>query len=292
MNFREQAEQYLADAASEVRQNTLTSYRSMLHANVIPFLGEEDLANVDSATAKSLKDHLVEKGLSPATIGLAVWLMTEVVEHATDARGNRLYNPGWNWKFIKMPRKVNQKAPIAPIEAVQEAISATLGGTQALIGLLAGSGLRIGEALALTTIDDGKSNLWDPARGTVLVRATIVGGKLQPAPKTESGNREINLDPALNTFLLKHFTQNTGILFPLSKWTYERRFRAAGLNYGFHSLRRFRQTHLESVGIARMLMKYWTGHAGSDITERYIKFGPKMEERKQKAAEAGLGFQL
>ncbi len=57
-------------------------------------------------------------------------------------------------------------------------------------------------------------------------------------------------------------------------------------------MRRFRETYLEGQGVARMLMKFWTGHAAEDITERYIKFGPQIEERKQMAVKAGLGFSL
>src|SRR5579859_5534589 len=127
--FREQAEKFLFDTASEARPNTLASYRSILSARVIPFLGEESLANIDSATAKSLKDRLIEGGLSPATVNLAVGLMKKVVASATDSRGNRLYTPKWNNDFIKLPR-VNprlQKAPVTPLQTLQGAITATNG---------------------------------------------------------------------------------------------------------------------------------------------------------------------
>jgi Phage integrase, N-terminal SAM-like domain len=122
--FREQAEKFLSDTASDARANTLASYRSILTARVIPILGKEDLANIDSATAKLLKDRLVKAGLSPATINLAVGLMKKVVGSATDSRGNRLYAPKWNNDFIRLPR-VNprlQKAPIATGEQISEAL--------------------------------------------------------------------------------------------------------------------------------------------------------------------------
>ena len=125
ITFREQAEKFLSDAAS-ARPNTLANYRSILNARVIPFLGEEDLANIDSATAKSLKDRLIEGGLSPATVNLAVGLMKKIVGSATDARGNRLYTPKWNNDFIKLP-KVNprlQKAPIATTQQIERALKA------------------------------------------------------------------------------------------------------------------------------------------------------------------------
>jgi hypothetical protein len=41
-----------------------------------------------------------------------------------------------------------------------------------------------------------------------------------------------------------------------------------------------------------MLMKFWTGHAAADISERYIKMGSEIEVRKAQAERVGLGFQL
>jgi integrase len=73
---------------------------------------------------------------------------------------------------------------------------------RALIALLAGSGMRVGEALA---IGMPGGNVWDPEAGTITVRATLVRGRLQEAPKTEAGNRVVDLHPELNTFLRSHF---------------------------------------------------------------------------------------
>ena len=156
-----------------------------------------------------------------------------------------------------------------------------------LIALLAGSGLRIGEALALTTQDDGVANLWDPQKATILVRATRVRGKVQPAPKTVAGERTVNLDPRLNNLLTA--LGRTGFLFPKHYSTYARHFQDLGLTEGFHALRRFRVTHLEDVSAPPMLVKYLVGHAAKGVTERYIK---QTEERQQRAAEVGLGFEL
>jgi integrase len=289
--FREQAEKFLSDTASDARANTLASYRSILTARVIPVLGEEDLANIDSATAKLLKDRLVKAGLSPATINLAVGLMKKVVGSATDSRGNRLYAPKWNNDFIRLPR-VNprlQKAPVTPSGTLQEAITATNGEVKALVALLAGTGLRIGEALA---IGMPGGNVWDPAAGTITVQATLVRRHiLQPNPKTEAGNRVVDLHPELNALLRSQFANRESRMFTASIDFYARRLKSLGIQ-GFHSMRRFRITHQKLSNVPDTIIKFSAGHAASDITERYTKVGSQVDARRQWANDAGLGFTL
>jgi len=288
--FREQAEKFLSDAASDVRSNTLASYRSTLNARILPFLGEEDLAKIDSATAKSLKDRLIEGGLSPATVNLAVGLMKKVVASATDARGNRLYTPKWNNDFIRLP-EVNprlQKAPIATAKAISNAVASTSGEVKALIALLAGTGLRIGEAFAIG-VPGG--NVWDPEAGTITITSTWAQGQVQPHPKTEAGNRVVDLHPDLNALLRSLFANRESRMFTASIRTYERILLKLGIP-GFHSMRRFRITHQQMQNVPSMIVKYGVGHAAGDITERYTKVGSEIEARRRWTTEAGLGFQL
>lgn len=292
MKLREQAEKYLTDIAGDVRHNTLATYRSIFKSAILPVLGEEDLASIDSATAKLLKDHLIEGGLSPATVNLAVGLLKKTVGSATDARGNRLYAPKWNNDFIRLPR-VNpktQKAPIAPREALSGAITATKGEIKVLIALLGGSGLRIGEALALRVGDDGIGNLWDPEAGTVLVRAQrLQNGEIQAAPKTEAGNRVVDLHPVLNSLLKTEFGTDPGPLFRSSRQTLYRRLERLNIP-GFHSLRRRRITNLKMNSVPDMVIKFWSGHAAGDITERYAKVGSEITARRDWSEKAELGF--
>ena len=157
---------------------------------------------------------------------------------------------------------------------------------RALIALLAGTGLRIGEALAI-----GHGNVWDPMQGSITVSGTLVNGTFQPAPKTQAGNRIVDLDPELNRLLLSIFGETDGRLFPSSEDTYRRRIGELGIP-GFHSLRRFRITYLQGANVPPTLVKFWSGHAAGDVSERYTKFGAQIEERKTWSERAGLGFQL
>lgn len=156
-----------------------------------------------------------------------------------------------------------------------------------LIALLASSGLRINEALAIGP----QMNLWDPEAGTVTVSGTLVNGTFQPAPKTKAGKRVVDLAPEVNALLRSVFANHEGAFFPLSEDTYRRQIAALGIP-GFHSLRRFRVTHLQLASVPESLIKFWAGHAGKDVTDRYTKVGTEIAARKDWSEKAGMGFQL
>ena len=42
----------------------------------------------------------------------------------------------------------------------------------------------------------------------------------------------------------------------------------------------------------RISSRFWVGHAGKDITDRYSKLAENIELRKEWARRAGLGFEL
>jgi hypothetical protein len=124
MNFAQQAEAFMADAATRTRPNTVHVYRSLLDARILPAIGRKDLADVNNKTAKLLVGRLTEAHLSPATINLAVTLVKQIVKSAVDDEGNQLYPRTWNTAFIKTPRIDTdaQKTPIATKEQIERAL--------------------------------------------------------------------------------------------------------------------------------------------------------------------------
>ncbi len=167
-----------------------------------------------------------------------------------------------------------------------------------LYALLAGSGLRIGEALALR-VDDVKD-------GVVGVRHTLckVTNKLQ-SPKTENGIREIDLHSSLAA-ALRSLTAgcDAGFVFqsesggPLHQSNLLRRSLHAILAKmkreacGFHSFRRFRVTHLRKSRVPEDLIRFWIGHSDKSITDGYSKVREDLEFRRFTAEQAGLGFHM
>jgi integrase len=305
MTFKTQADIFLAGIQNRrrnpARAATVKAYRSFLNGHILPIIGEKEVSQVENGTLKSLVVELVKSGLKPASITSVVSVVKQVVGSAVDENGNQLYPRKWNNDFLDLPviKPAEQDAPIVPVKTLEKALGRAKGTDKALYALLAGTGLRVGEALALMVgPDDGKNSFWVPESGILTIRTTLTNGKIQPSPKTEAGIRQVDLDPKLNGFLLSHLDTTPGLLFKSeiggtvrTNTAYEH-LRSVGIKEGFHSFRRFRLTHLDAVGVPQGLQRYWAGHSAGDVHESYVKMGEKIEERKNWAVKAGLGFQL
>ena len=305
MIFRNQATAYMVAQAARKRlpvsQNTLDSYQSALQAHILPQLGDLPLDTIRNGELKRFTAYLVSEGYSPATIRRDLAVVKQVVKSAVDSEGNELYPRTWNEEFIDAPvvNPAEQKAPLLPLETLLEAISGGSKQEQAFYALLAGSGLRLGEAIALRQgVDDGSATFWDRANGRIHVRTQIQEGR-ETAPKTDAGIRTVDLDPGLNAFLTTTLPATAGLVFRnerqgfLNPKTLYKDASSRGITLGFHSFRRFRITHLRSVsGLPEDLIKFWVGHGGKSITDRYSKLAQDAQFRQFWCAKAGIGFQL
>ena len=304
MTFKMQAENFMTQIETRkrnpARRNTLASYRSLLDRQILPFLGELPLENVQNGVIRGFVQRLAETEKSTATILAVVSLVKNVVKSAVDQDGNQLYPRTWNNTFMDLPELTpnGQNTPVATPETIRKAISGAIGQDKALYALLAGSGLRCGEALALMVgPDDGLNSFWDPQTGIATIRTTMVRGKIQPAPKTEAGIRQVDLHPNLNLFLCQLLLEGKltrhGLLFPGRSGNRARYDRAAEADIsGFHSFRRFRITHLRNAGVPESIIRFWVGHADKSITDRYDKSSQDIEIRKTWTRKAGVGFSL
>lgn len=270
------------------RPATVRSYKSQIETNLIPYIGELPVEVVGNKAVKELVARLAEQGLSAATIAHNINIIKEIRASVKGEEGEELYPYTWNTEFIDAPAVENQKTPIASAQMVQDAINRDCGVVSRLVAVLAGTGLRIGEALAITVgIDDQASNFWDGEK--IIVRGQRRGGKLS-STKTDAGVREIDLSPELNRYLKSKLEIKTGFVFYRSVNFYRESFRKCGIDTGFHSLRRFRVTHLRLQSVPDPLIHFWVGHEDETVTDRYTKVGSEIESRKQWAEKAGLGF--
>ena len=303
-SFREQAEMWLRNGQKRkrnpLRPETVKTYKSQIETNLNPNIGVLAVDSVGNKEVKELVAILAAKGLSASTIQLNVNIIKQIRSSIVNSEGEQVYPYKWNTEFMDLPivDKNQQKRPVASAQTVQDAFKCTSKApshTQALLVVLAGSGLRIQEALALTMATNEERlpnfNYWVPSESKIVVFGQRDGQRMMP-PKTKAGIREVDLPSELNDYLKRHFRIENGLMFPESESFYRREFAKCGILGGFHSLRRFRVTHLRMQGVPDSLVHFWIGHEDSTVTGRYTEVGTEIEARREAANKAGLGFNL
>jgi integrase len=302
--FAEQSAAWIHELKSRKRKPvspaTLHAFNSYIK-RLLPTVGPNTpLAEIDNGFVRDLVTKLVAEDLSAKSIAELVATTKQIVGSAVDSNGNFLYPRQWNAKFLDLPQVQNQKQPCATRADVETCIKNSRTNQERLLyGLLAGSGLRVSEALAVHTGGAGDQTTWDSDSSTISVKSSVYRGREHNRVKTLAAIRTVDLDSRLNDLIAKFVAENniqTGqYLFqarnggPMNLKTATDRLKKHGVK-GFHAFRRYRITWLREVGCPEDILKYWVGHSGSaSITDRYSKLSENIELRRK---FAGLGFEL
>jgi integrase len=183
-----------------------------------------------------------------------------------------------------------QNRPTVTRAEVEAFIAGIIPRYKVLVALLAGTGLRIGEALGVKAEDLG------PECRVLHVRRSIWDQKEQQ-PKTANAVRVVDIAEPLAKALREYIAGKSGLLFatrtggPLSQRNVLRAFYTAGAMCGFHALRRFRTETLRRERVPEDLVRIWLGHAGTSMTDTYAKgLAADIAWRQEWANRAGLGF--
>jgi integrase len=184
------------------------------------------------------------------------------------------------------------------LKQVTDVVANSQGRYQSLYALLAGTGLRVGEALAikLDAYSEAHTTISFDCK-TIHVRKSIWNGREQ-RPKTENAIRSVDIPEILAAFL-KSFVGDraSGFLFqtdsglPLGQSNILRdSLHNLGVE-GFHCFRRFRASYLRKNRVPWDLEKFWIGHASKDVTDKYAEqLKDDVEYRREWAEKVGLGF--
>lgn len=313
--FREQAEQYLQEATSRNRRpiKDPTSVRGAIRKWINPVIGDLSLSMVDNLTVKPLVRKLVEGGLDPETVNKYVRYVKQVVKSKLAPNGEPLYHRVWNASVLDLPIVVyrKQKRPALKVDGVNGLIAASQSDeARYLYVLLAATGLRISEALALEArhfINGGR---------TILVEQQVDKDRpvIVDVLKTDAAYRQIDLhsDVAayLNPFvrgksgLILHTDNNTPYLYGnLADDWLDPSLDKHGLyeeGLGWHGFRRFRNTWLRKQRVQEDMRKLWLGHKPGksvdgesvDMGEVYSALKEDLPARLAEADRVGYGFVL
>lgn len=211
---------------------TAKGYQSYLN-KLGPMIGSVALAQVTNKTVKEVVQNLAAPtesnpdGLSAKTITEIVAVIKYVVGSILDDEGAPVYPRTWNHDFIDLPVVGKQHQPTFTAKHIEGIIGGAKERYAVLYALLAGTGMRIGEASAIEigllphALSDCTMDCKRPTCGTTIsadcktiyVRKSVWNGKKQ-APKTAQAIRDIDVPSALAEYI-KDFidTRKTGFLF-------------------------------------------------------------------------------
>jgi integrase len=298
--FRAQAEKWIDSLATRrrkpVKPATIFGWRHALDKWILPNLGDMFLSEVSNGAMRELVEKMAAAELSPKTIVNYTQVVKLVVASAVDKEGEQVYPRKWNHDFIGLPivDPGKQRRLSVTASELADILSGTCGRWAVLFALLAGTGLRIGEALGLKIED-----LSDDC-SLLTVRRSIWHGREQ-APKTPNAVRVVDIAAPLAGVLREYLAgkADSAYLFsarngrPLERRNAHRALHATGKKIGFHSFRRFRTETLRRARVPEDLTRLWLGHSKQTVTDLYA-IGLERDEawRREWCERAGLGFSL
>lgn len=306
VTFREQAKAYLKRAVSRNRRplRDTVSIEGAMTKWINPAIGDLPLRNVDNLTVKPLVEKMVAGGLKPRTVNKYVEYVKQVVKSLKAPNGEPVYKRTWDAETMDLPVVVysEQKRPSLKARTISDLITASSGQEQALYVLLAATGMRISEALALETrhfINGGR---------TISVGQQIEKDcpRIVKHLKTAAAKREIDLHPEVAEFLRTYTAGKNGLLFHTTNDTphlyanledhwLTPRLSAMGLDekgMGWHSFRRYRNTWLRLQRTQDDILKFWMGHKPQTMSELYSAVAGDLQARLMESECAGYGFYL
>ena len=296
--FRAQAAKWIQAVSTRRRKPakpaTISGWRHALDKWLLPNLGELLLADVGNAALKGLVEKMFCAGLSAQTIVTHSKVVKMVVASAVNSEGEQIHPRKWNSEFIGLPivDPTKQRRPTVTEAELGEILASAKGRYVVLFALLAGTGLRIGEALGLKPID------LSPDYRVLYVRRSIWHGQEQQ-PKTPNAVREVDMAEPMAQLLRGYVAGRTAYLFatktgrPLEQSAVLRALYATGKKGGLHAFRRFRTENLRRAGAPEDLIQFWLGHSKKTVTDRYaVGLTKDLAWRRGWCDLVGLGFSL
>ena len=194
MKFQQATNNYIATLSKPRRRGFLsansvrlyTAYATKLAAH----FGSGDLADVKNGRVKAFVDELRAQNLSASTIVGIAFVLKQIIASVQTDDGESIYTQKLNANFLALPVIEAKEQTCASAGDVEKAIAYGL----PVVALLAASGLRISECLALTI--NGDEDSYCPETGRFFWRARR--GSATPGSEAGSwqthGYRTISVD--------------------------------------------------------------------------------------------------
>jgi integrase len=256
-----------------VRTSTWASYEQTFRTHILPTFKDKKLATIKPLDVQTWIGRLSEGGVSPATTSKAYRCLRACLNDAV-ALEEIEKNPCG--RKIQLPRPRHRELAFLEPFDIDILLDRIEGPERQLIMILAQSGLRLGEALALT---------WrhlDLAKNQITVeRSWSAAGGFQD-PKTRTSRRAVQMMPRLNQALQDYYASqgmpgpdsllfSTGNGKPIDPGNLRRLFYRAleecNLKHvSLHSLRHSYASFMLASGASIVALQRSLGHADATMT--------------------------
>ena len=209
-----------------------------------------------------------------------------------NSEGKQIHPRKWNHDFIGLPivQPKRRNWPTVTESELGEIFGSTKGRYAVFFVLLAGTGLRIGEALGLKSTD-----LSPDCRVLHVLRSVWHGQEQEPKPP--NAVREVDIAEPLSQLLWEYVNGRSGYLFAAARGrslqprNVLRALHGTGKKVGFHAFRRFRTAALRRARVPEDLIKLWLGHPKNTVTDFYAGgLSKDLAWRREWCDRVELGF--
>jgi integrase len=269
-----------------------------LAKHILPRFGEWPVESIDETAVQEfvadLKRSTFERRKPDGTLIKTYHLSRKTVLNIVGVVKLVVGRKVWMVWELDLGKPTRPKQRYFTQEQLRQIIEAAPGQYRILFALLAGTGMRIGEAAGLH-VDD-----LDLDNGVIYVRRSVWKGQ-ELEPKTENSVREIDIDPALAKLLREHLGETRRVRVfearngsPLSAGNIRNRVLHPLLvklgipRAGLHAFRHSRVTMLRKHGTPADLQKQWIGHSSLKTTDRYSHTDQELDYRRNAAKRVGL----
>jgi integrase len=265
-------EHYNGRTSRGIRDATKADYRARLQ-EAIAFFGRMQLAAIEPGDVKRYAHHVAGRGLAPNTVRLVLAPVKALFATALED-GLIRSNPTAGVRLALSIGDVEEKVKALTEEELERLLAEIPAQWRLFFDLLAATGLRIGEAVALRWCDV------DFDRRRVQVLRRYYRGGFAP-PKSKYGRRDVPLSAGLARdlearWLLEEDVE--GLVFPsatgtvlehsnLMRRVLKPAARRAGVPWaGFHTFRHTCATLLFHRGVNAKQAQVWLGHHSPAFT--------------------------
>jgi integrase len=287
LTFAQYAEEwattYTGRTGRGIRPNTLADYRDALRREAVPFFGRMQLAAIEPRDVRRFANELAARGLAPSSVRKTIAPVRALLATAFED-GLIRSNPAAGVRIAqRFDMEGDARAKALSEEELRAFLAQVPDDSRLFFEFLVSTGLRIGEAIALTWGDV------DFGRCRVHVRRRLSRGAFD-APKSKHGRRTVPLSPRLSRALwrLRGTAADDTPVFVSAKGSYiepsnmlsrivKPAAKRAGVPWAsFHTLRHTCATMLFRSGANAKQVQVWLGHHSPAFTlDTYVHLLPE-----------------